>query len=156
MTLVPFDPTHAATVADWPTSAVEALRWCGHSEFPLSPAAVASWSDDPEVRAFLLMAGSTPIAYGELWLDETEVELARLIVAPAHRDQGNGRRLVEALAELAREHDTGLICLRVHPGNDGAARLYRKIGFQPVDEPTATEWNADQPVKYQWLTLVPE
>jgi ribosomal protein S18 acetylase RimI-like enzyme len=152
MRLVAFDPIHAATVANWPLSAAESLHWC--SEYPLSPETVTAWSSTEDIQAYLLMNDTEPIGYGELWLADDETELARLIVAPAHRDQGAGHHLVTALTNVALTRTAELIALRVHPDNSRAARLYRRAGFQPVDEPTATEWNAQQPVAYQWLTFV--
>lgn len=149
--LVPFRATHAATVATWPRSPTESLHWCG--EFPVSPETVTSWSTATDVQVYLLMNNEEPIAYGELWLDDDETELARLIVAPPHRNQGAGKHLVTALTNIALTRDAPLIALRVHPDNSRAARLYRRAGFQLVDEPTATEWNARQPVAYQWLTF---
>jgi ribosomal protein S18 acetylase RimI-like enzyme len=151
--LVEFDVALAATVADWSTSAVESVRWCGRDDVP--PDMVAAWSGDEDVRAFALMDGAEPIGYGELWLDddEDEVELARLIVAPARRGRGAGRYLVEALTDLARQRKPGLIALRVHPDNDRAARVYLAAGFTQVDDATAAEWNAQQPVMYRWLVL---
>jgi ribosomal protein S18 acetylase RimI-like enzyme len=151
MELVPFNGTHAATVAGWPLSPTESLHWCG--EYPVSPETVTAWSMAEDIQAFLLMTNTDPIAYGELWLADDETELARLIVAPQHRNQGAGGRLVTALTNLALARTAELIALRVHPNNSRAARLYRRTGFQPVDEPTATEWNTDQPVAYQWLTF---
>jgi ribosomal protein S18 acetylase RimI-like enzyme len=151
--LVEFDVAHAATVAGWPLSDTESFRWCGR---PATPALVASWSDDVDVRAYLLVDNGEPVAYGELWLEEVETELARLIVAPAHRRRGAGHLLVTALTELARQRAVDLICLRVNPGNDTALRVYERAGFRPVDEATADEWNADQPLRYEWLTFVEE
>ena len=150
--LVPFDATHAGTVADWPLSPTEALHWCG--EFPLSPDVVESWSAVDYVQAYLLMEDTEPIGYGELWLDEDETELARLVIAPSRRNQGAGKQLVTELTNLALTRPGTLIALRVHPNNSRAARLYQRAGFQPVDEPTAAEWNAQQPVTYQWLAFV--
>ena len=149
---VEFDTALAATIAGWPTSADEAYRWCGQRE--VRPDMVAEWALAEDVRAFVLVDDGIPVGYGELWLDEGEegeIELSRLIVAPARRGQGVGRALVEALTGAARQHPTGLIFLRVHPDNAIAARVYRAAGFRPVDQDTAAEWNARQPVAYEWL-----
>jgi len=151
MNLAPFKPTHAATVAKWPQSPNESLHWCG--EYPVTPETIASWSTTNEVQAYLLMNNEEPIAYGELWLDDEETELARLIVAPPHRNQGTGKHLVTALTNIALTRTPELIALRVHPNNSRAAHLYQRAGFHPVDEPTAAEWNTHQPVAYQWLTF---
>jgi ribosomal protein S18 acetylase RimI-like enzyme len=154
--LVEFDVKYAATVASWPTSADESLHWCGRSEFPVLAEVIAAWSIPDDVRTFLLVDGAEPIGYGELWLDddENEVELARLIVAPDRRCQGVGRHLVAELTDTARlQPCAGLIFLRVHPDNSRAAKVYLAAGFQPLDDVTAAEWNAQQPVPYQWLTF---
>jgi len=111
---------------------------------------VAGWGAAADVQAFTLVDAGALVGYGELWLDEDEVELARLIVAPARRGQGVGRRLVEALTDVARQH-ADLIFLRVHPDNATATRVYRAAGFEPVDAATAAEWNQHQPVTYTWL-----
>jgi ribosomal protein S18 acetylase RimI-like enzyme len=148
--LVEFDATLAVSVAGWPVSAQESVRWCGRAD--VTPEVVAGWGAAEDVRVFTLMDAGEPVGYGELWLDEDEVELARLIVAPARRRQGVGRRLVEALTDIARQH-AGLIFLRVHPDNAAATRVYRAAGFEPVDAATAAEWNQRQPVTYTWLRL---
>jgi ribosomal protein S18 acetylase RimI-like enzyme len=50
---------------------------------------------------------------------------------PAHRRRGHARRLVATLCHrLRREAD--VIGLNVKDGNEGAARLYRSIGFHPA------------------------
>lgn len=149
MELVDFDAVHAATVAGWPTSPDEAFRWCGHHA--VSAAQVAGWRADG--RPYGLVDGDVLVGYGELWVDEDEVELARLIVDPARRRQGVGRRLVSALAAAARAHRTDLVCLRVHPDNAAAVRVYTAAGFTEVDAATAAEWNEGQPVTYRWLAL---
>lgn len=149
--LVGFDVALAATVAGWPTSADEAFRWCGRRD--VSSDLVAEWSKGDDVRAFGLVDGGVLVGYGELWLDNDEVELARLIVAPDRRRQGIGRRLVEGLVDAARQYETSLICLRVHPDNVSAIRVYLAAGFASVDDATTAEWNVGQPVTYLWLAI---
>lgn len=144
---------HANLVASWPRSAGEVVMWCGRREFPLPGEMIDAWQQDPDVRSRLLAADEVPIGYGELWLDaeENEVELARIILAPAARGRGLGRTLVLAL--LAEAETTGYadIVMRVHPDNRAALRCYRGAGFEPVDAELAAEWNVPQPVNYVWL-----
>ena len=93
-----------------------------------------------------------PVGYGELWIDleEEEVELARLIVAPTARGRGYGAALTESL--LARAHALfDDVFLRVRPDNDRAQRLYERIGFERVASDLAQAWNAQQPVDYVWM-----
>jgi ribosomal protein S18 acetylase RimI-like enzyme len=109
---------------------------------------VAGWD---EGRAFGLVDDGALVGYGELWVDDDEVELARLIVDPARRRQGIGRQLVSRLAEVGRAYYTRTVFLRVHPDNDSAVRVYLAAGFRFVDDMTAAEWNEGQPLTYRWL-----
>ncbi|MFE7077168.1 GNAT family N-acetyltransferase [Streptomyces sp. NPDC057620] len=153
MRFSPFDPHHASLVASWPATPTEALMWCGAREFPVTQRTVSAWQREPDVTAYALVEDERPIAYGELWSDmeEDEVELARIIVAPGVRGRGLGRMLVRGL--LAEALQTGLseVCMRVHPRNTPALRCYRGAGFEPVDAESAASWNTGQPVEYVWL-----
>ena len=151
--LRPFALDQAGLVAGWPRSAHEVLMWCGSTDFPVPAATVASWSQEDEVRSRLLVTGDLPLGYGELWLDpeEDEVELARIILAPAARGRGLGRVLTLALLAEARGTGHADVFLRVHPDNRPALRCYQGAGFVPVAPETAAEWNVPQPVDYLWL-----
>ncbi|HTZ57909.1 MAG TPA: GNAT family N-acetyltransferase [Acidobacteriaceae bacterium] len=61
--------------------------------------------------------------------------IRRVYVRPAWRNQGIGRSLVEALVEHARTHFRSV---RLRAENAGAARLYERIGFTPLESPDAT------------------
>jgi ribosomal protein S18 acetylase RimI-like enzyme len=150
MSMNPFDPADAATVAGWAATADEAVRWCGHRGWPVPEETVRSWSTEDGVGAFGLFRQGRIIGYGELWVDhdEAEVELARLIIDPRHRGQGLGRTLVAALLERAPYPD---VFLRVHPDNDLALRCYAGAGFVRVDPDREATWNAPQPLAYVWL-----
>lgn len=52
-----------------------------------------------------------------------------LAVDPAAQGKGVGRRLVEAVIELARERGLAKVGLRVLGHNTGARRLYERCGF---------------------------
>jgi ribosomal-protein-alanine N-acetyltransferase len=58
-------------------------------------------------------------------VDTDEVEVLNLAVDPAFRRQGIGTRL---LLSIASRH----VFLEVRESNEGALRLYRKLGFQEV------------------------
>ena len=149
----PFTPEHADRVASWPLSAAEAVHWCGATEYPVPARTILDWQPDTDVVSTLLITDGMPVGYGELWIDaeENEVELARIIVDPAVRGKGLGRALVRHLLAEARKIGYADVFLRVHPENDAAERLYRTVGFVPVDPALAREWNAEQPHEYTWL-----
>ena len=155
MELSRFDAAHADVIAAWPTGAAECLAWC--SVESVSGADVASWSttDDRsggEIEAWVLDVDGMPAAYGEVWFDdeEGEAELAHVIVAPAHRSAGVGRRLVEALAGRAAERCASII-MRVRPDNLAAQRCYAAAGFTRVPPVEEAQWNVGQPHAYVWM-----
>ncbi|WBB92823.1 GNAT family N-acetyltransferase [Verrucosispora sp. WMMC514] len=150
MELTAVGATHPAVVARWATSAEESRRWCSRDRVTADD--VERWRTEPDVLAYLALVDGEPAGYGELWLDddEAEVELARLIVAPALRGRGLGRRMVALLTKLARDHHPAVL-MRLHPDNAPALRCYTAAGFEPVPSDQADEWNRDQPVPYLWL-----
>lgn len=147
-----FDAAHADLIATWPTDAAECQAWCSLES--VRGADVVAWSSDEAAgtEAWVLALDGVPVAYGEVWFDddESEAEIAHLIVAPAHRAAGLGRQLVVALAERgAARHDT--IVMRVRPENLAAQRCYTAAGFARVSADEAAEWNVGQPVAYVWM-----
>ena len=153
MELRPFEAEYAAVVAGWASAAHEVSLLCGREEFPFPAELLNSWvKTDDDIKSYLYFDGNTPIAYGELWLDEEEdeVELARLIVAPEFRGKGLGVRFVEQMLGPALESGYADVFLRVRPENEPAIRTYERIGFEPVDAALAAEWNEPQPIDYLW------
>jgi GNAT superfamily N-acetyltransferase len=61
--------------------------------------------------------------------------IRRVYVRPAWRNKGVGRALVTALVDHARSH---FACVRLRAENEGAARLYERMGFLPIESPDAT------------------
>ncbi|MFN8224288.1 MAG: GNAT family N-acetyltransferase [Gaiellales bacterium] len=141
----------AETVAAWVISADEAARWGGVLEHPVRPAILAAWHAEPGVVPFLLVDSDEPVGYGELWEDEGEAELARLVVDPERRGRGLGRELVEGLVEEARRRNFDEIWIRVVPENEPAIRCYRNAGFVRTSVENETAFNEGQPRVYQWM-----
>ncbi|HEX4309460.1 MAG TPA: GNAT family N-acetyltransferase [Acidobacteriaceae bacterium] len=61
--------------------------------------------------------------------------IRRVYVRFAWRNLGIGRTLVTALIDHARQH---FRAVRLRAENPGAARLYQRIGFLPIEDPSAT------------------
>jgi ribosomal protein S18 acetylase RimI-like enzyme len=150
--LVSFSEGSSEVVAGWVTSAAEATRWAGLADWPVPPAVFAEWHAEPDVVPFLLIGDTgEPVGYGELWEDEAEAELARLVVDPEWRGRGNGRALVGALVTEARRRGFDEIWLRVVPDNETAIRCYHGAGFVRASPDEETEFNQGQGRTYLWL-----
>ena len=61
-----------------------------------------------------------------------EAQVMTVGVDAAYRRRGIGARLVDALLAAAREHGARTVLLEVRASDEGAQRLYRRAGFQPV------------------------
>lgn len=154
MKLLPFANEQAAEIAGWPLNADEARAWFGHdAEFPLSPNKLISRSDEEHAYGFVAEDAGHLVAYGELWvdIDEREIELARLIVHPAHRGRGVGRAFVAALVHRAAAYQLSDLFMRVRPDNHCALRCYQSAGFAPVPKNEQESFNNRQPMDYVWL-----
>jgi len=106
--------------------------------------AVQPDSDDPE-RLVLVAEESLPAADAvEAGRDSgsgllgflvarhlaSEWELENIVVAPAARLKGLGKRLLDTLLAAARETDSEPVFLEVRESNTAARILYEKAGFQ--------------------------
>jgi GNAT superfamily N-acetyltransferase len=133
--LRPFPADSAEVVSGWARTHEEVIIWCGHPAAPVPAGQISAWAREDGVQPFGLYRDGRLVAYGELWIDddEAEVELARLIVDPGERGQSLGRRLVMALAALARSR---------HPRHRGSKACNRRVGCgatprRPSAAPTA-------------------
>jgi putative acetyltransferase len=73
---------------------------------------------------------------------EDVFELAKLAVSPSAQNRGVGRRLCEAVIELARRAGASRLVLTSNHQLEAALRLYRALGFRdaplPEDNPYVT------------------
>jgi ribosomal protein S18 acetylase RimI-like enzyme len=70
----------------------------------------------------------------------TEMFLYELSVLPDHRNQGVGRALVGALAELARDRGCYGMWVATEPDNAAALAAYRAAGASPPESFVTLEW----------------
>ena len=61
-----------------------------------------------------------------------EWELENIVVAPAARRKGIGKRLLDALLLTARESNSNTVLLEVRDSNTSARALYEKAGFKQI------------------------
>jgi [ribosomal protein S18]-alanine N-acetyltransferase len=141
-------------VAGWATTPAEVALLSGRTEYPFPSDLLTTWrATDDDIHPYQYFDGDRPIGYAELWLDaeEDEVELARIILAPSDRGRGLGTAFVRALLVPAEAAGFADIFLRVRPDNTPALRTYHRVGFHPVPDDLAAEWNTDQPIAYTWM-----
>ncbi|MDJ0904698.1 MAG: GNAT family N-acetyltransferase [Woeseiaceae bacterium] len=75
-------------------------------------------------------------AFGQLYDREERIHLARLVVDPERRGLGLGRRLIEMLMVVGKDHyPYGEYSLFVYRANEPAYRCYRALGFEIADYP---------------------
>jgi ribosomal-protein-alanine N-acetyltransferase len=68
------------------------------------------------------------------WLIVDELEIDNVVVAPAYRRQGIGRRLIDEALNAAQERGARSAILEVRASNEAALRLYKNLGFVVVGQ----------------------
>lgn len=63
------------------------------------------------------------------FMAKPRLNLHDLIVLKTHRGHGIGRKLIQAVTDLAIELDCGAVTLELRQDNGRARRLYRSMGF---------------------------
>jgi ribosomal-protein-alanine N-acetyltransferase len=71
--------------------------------------------------------------YSVMWFAADEGELGDIAVVPERRGEGIGRRLLRESISVAVSRRTRSLYLEVRESNDGARRLYEKVGFSVVE-----------------------
>lgn len=61
-----------------------------------------------------------------------ECHILNLCIHPDSQGLGLGRRLLDFVLDVAREHNADSAFLEVRPSNDPAKRLYRNTGFDDI------------------------
>jgi ribosomal protein S18 acetylase RimI-like enzyme len=152
--LVRFEAQFAAAILAWVQDSQDALAWANLPEPPSDPSIFSTWHQEPGVRPYVLTESGVAVAYGEMWEDlaANEIELARIVVAPARRGQGIGRALVDRMLAECSSAASPVAFVRVRPGEAAALACYRSAGFAQVSPAAESLYNVGQPVEYVWLS----
>jgi|WetSurMetagenome_2_1015567.scaffolds.fasta_scaffold76779_2 ribosomal protein S18 acetylase RimI-like enzyme len=120
----------------------DALRFLAASNG--TPTAYASFLgsqlDDPDVAVLVAEFGNAVIGYAYAVVEGYDYMSLRgpagilhdLVVDPAHRGRGIGRLLLRAVLSFLRSRDLPRIVLSTAVKNEGAQRLFERVGFRPT------------------------
>lgn len=111
------DPTIAVYLEDWPRPGDVGLIASNEKNTPLG----AAW--------YRLFTAEKP-GYG--FVDEKTPEIA-IALRPDVRGQGLGTQLLTALLQIAFRQGYSQVSLAVEAANEGARRLYERLGFTEID-----------------------
>lgn len=67
--------------------------------------------------------------YAGMYVSSPEGEITNVAVAEKFRNQGTGKKLVEAMKQWAKEHGLERIVLEVRSSNEPARHVYQSAGF---------------------------
>lgn len=84
----------------------------------------------PIYHTFLVEEGGQVCGYGCIILLFEDAELANIAVAPTHRGQGIGKRILEEMHAYARARGAERMLLEVRVSNRNAIGLYEKYGYE--------------------------
>jgi ribosomal protein S18 acetylase RimI-like enzyme len=96
--------------------------------------------------AWVFLDGETPVGYIILTFGYSfeyhgrDSFIDELYIQPQYRLQGIGKRAMQFVEERARELGVNAIHLEVDQGNDPAAELYRRAGFDDHARFLMTRW----------------
>jgi ribosomal-protein-alanine N-acetyltransferase len=76
--------------------------------------------------------GGAIFGYAVLMTVLDEAHLLNISIAKSHQGQSLGRKLLEHMMQIARNHGAENIFLEVRPSNTAAVRLYESMGFNEM------------------------
>jgi ribosomal protein S18 acetylase RimI-like enzyme len=97
----------------------------------------------PTTLIFLAFDGVAPVGIAICFLGFSTfaarplINIHDLAVVPAYRQRGVGRRLLEGVEAKGRTLGCGKLTLEVREDNQGAQRLYRRSGFEGLENKEA-------------------
>lgn len=119
----------AGPSAEW--IAGVAARQSGNKTNAEQLAAIVGKVRLPAAFTTLLIAGE-PVAYGMSVAERGMAEIGSIVVDPAHRGRGFGRRIVKGLMSWAKAQECGEAYLQVDQTNAVAIALYGSLGFRKL------------------------
>lgn len=123
-------PEDLPAVVSWIPDAVALHRFAGSSlQWPLTAPALAGSAAADGVTAWVLDHEGEVAGHVRMTWNGPAVRFGHVLVDPALRGRGLGRRLVVLALEQARAEGAERIDLVVVEGNDVAQRLYEALGF---------------------------
>ena len=137
------DPDYPEIIS-WLSSLEEAQLWGGPKMiYPLTTESLKEIMRPGLIRTYTLIDEAEAIlGIGQVYFARpNRFHLARIMVNPAVRGQGHGRRLVELLMEKSWNIPGKYFTLNVNFGNDRARKLYESMGFKisPAEEGSFSE-----------------
>ena len=139
---------HPACIEDlqiilpWVGTADLLRQWGGPTlAFPATPESVWSAIGAASGNAFALLDSSGELlGFGQAFVRDPNVHLARLIVAPSRRGQGLARILAMKLIHAAIVHHPDEITLRAQPDKAPAAKLFNSFNFAAMTAVQSAEY----------------
>jgi [ribosomal protein S18]-alanine N-acetyltransferase len=99
--------------------------------FPWSP---ANFSDSLKAGYLcrVMEERLTILGYSILMIGPDEAHILTLGINPDWQRRGLGEKMLHYLIDLSAEHGAKSVLLDVRESNQGAARLYRQLGFEQI------------------------
>jgi [ribosomal protein S18]-alanine N-acetyltransferase len=72
------------------------------------------------------------VAYGILTVGAGESHILNVCISPSAQGKGYGRRMMEHLMGVAKDHRAEMMILEVRPSNNRALKLYLDLGFNEI------------------------
>ena len=139
-----------AIVASWLDSIAACRLWSGSRvSYPVDETSLAESIEYAKSEPWTATSNGTVVAFGQcVPKPESRIHLARLIVAPTHRQMGLGKLLTLHLMRRAHARNPHSISLNVLFENEPALHLYMSLGFIEVKRPPDEEVSTSAYMEY--------
>ena len=93
---------------------------------------VSEVTENACARYVVLTEDGAPVAYAGVWFVLDEGHITNIAVRPDRRGLGYGKRVTQAMMQLAADSGMSFLTLEVRASNERARRLYKELGFVDV------------------------